>query len=52
MTAVHDIAKKTFAFRAKQQKAAILQQQRQRGVFVQAAASAGRVASAIPQPIR
>ncbi|MBY3314710.1 hypothetical protein [Rhizobium laguerreae] len=46
---VHDIAKKTFAFQAEQQKAAMLQQQRQRGVFAQAAASAGRVAQAIPQ---
>lgn len=47
--AVHDIARKTFAHQAEQQRAIMLQQQRQRGVFAQAAASAGRVASAIPQ---
>ncbi|NKK58843.1 hypothetical protein GFM44_23380 [Rhizobium leguminosarum bv. viciae] len=47
--AVVDIAKRTFAHNAEQQKAAMLQQQRQRGVFAQAAASAGRVAQAIPQ---
>lgn len=44
--AVHEIAKKTFTFQAEQQAA---MQQRQRGMFAQAAANAGRIAQALPQ---
>lgn len=48
--AVRDIAKKTFAFQAAQQASTV--QQRQRSLFAQAAANAGRAAQALPQLIQ